>query len=343
MPLVKIGNPGLGSVRYSYWISKYEVTNREYVEFLNSVAKMSDPNKLYDPQMDATPYGGIQRIYDPLSKSFSYRVKPNMNEKPVNFVTWCSAARFANWLHNDRPRGRQVSSTTENGAYKLLPGCRSYTWTSRNQNAKWALPSRAEIDKAAYYNPITRKFSIYATQSNTMPTPLETDSFGNAIDAQSNSINFERYANWNGVISGGNVMTVGSGGSSNTSFYGTFDQQGNVAEWSEDLKVFDIYRAFMIMNGSFGAHNRGSVHDLQIDIGPSGNEESGGELGGGLFRGADVGIRLVALDPEEVKDSDYATGDDDWMITTSGLEADATEARFVQRKIAHSLAKEIQE
>src|SRR5262245_35699583 len=37
-----IGTTGYGSVAYSYYISKYEITNAEYAEFLNAKA-VSDP------------------------------------------------------------------------------------------------------------------------------------------------------------------------------------------------------------------------------------------------------------------------------------------------------------
>ena len=63
---VTVGHPqnpadstGYGKVSYEYRIGKYEVTNAEYCEFLNSAAK-DDPHVLYDPRM-AQQYGGITR------------------------------------------------------------------------------------------------------------------------------------------------------------------------------------------------------------------------------------------------------------------------------------------
>jgi formylglycine-generating enzyme required for sulfatase activity len=35
------GTTGYGSVPYTYWIGKYEVTNAQYAEFLNAVAATS--------------------------------------------------------------------------------------------------------------------------------------------------------------------------------------------------------------------------------------------------------------------------------------------------------------
>jgi sulfatase modifying factor 1 len=49
---------GYGSVSYAYRISKYEVTNAQYAEFLNAVASSNDFAGLYDAQMSG-PQGGI--------------------------------------------------------------------------------------------------------------------------------------------------------------------------------------------------------------------------------------------------------------------------------------------
>ena len=51
-------NLQFGSVSYQYRIGKYEVTNSQYVEFLNAKAK-SDPNLLYNTEMEANAAGGI--------------------------------------------------------------------------------------------------------------------------------------------------------------------------------------------------------------------------------------------------------------------------------------------
>ena len=51
---------GFGSVNYGYYLAKYEVTNSEYAEFLNSVAK-TDTNGLYINNMSFSLYGGITR------------------------------------------------------------------------------------------------------------------------------------------------------------------------------------------------------------------------------------------------------------------------------------------
>lgn len=122
---------GAGSVSYSYKIGKYEVTNNDYVEFLNSIAQ-TDTYGAYSDSMGLVIIGSGPDAGDPspnqrggitrsgTSGSYSYASKTNMGNKPVNFVSWYSAARYCNWLHNGKPSGPQNSSTTENGVYALL-------------------------------------------------------------------------------------------------------------------------------------------------------------------------------------------------------------------------------
>ena len=113
------GTTGYGSVSYLYRIGTTEVTNAQYVEFLNAVAA-SDPYALYEPAMGIFSFGGIVR--SGVSGSFSYAVKApfstyTYDNKPVSYVTWYDAIRFANWLHNGQGTG-----DTENGAYTLEGG-----------------------------------------------------------------------------------------------------------------------------------------------------------------------------------------------------------------------------
>src|SRR6478609_5125453 len=112
--MVPVGNPGnapdtrynsisVGSVANAYQIGKYEVTAGQYSEFLNAVAK-ADPNGLYNTAMGGLPndYGtNIQRTGS--SPNYSYSVAADWANRPVNFVSFWDAARFANWLDNGQP------------------------------------------------------------------------------------------------------------------------------------------------------------------------------------------------------------------------------------------------
>jgi len=70
---------------------------------------------------------------------------------------------------------------------------------------------------------------LYATQSNTEPTVAISDAAGNISSPGENVASYADGVVWNSTT--GNVSTVGSAGA--TSFYGTYDQAGNVWEWNE--------------------------------------------------------------------------------------------------------------
>src|SRR5262245_55146832 len=100
-----VGGPGnacdtqpqgcFGAVDYAYNIGKYEVTNAQYVEFLNAKAA-SDPLGLYNAEMASL--GGITR--SGVSGSFAYSVIAGRANMPVNYTSVYDTMRFANWMNN---------------------------------------------------------------------------------------------------------------------------------------------------------------------------------------------------------------------------------------------------
>jgi formylglycine-generating enzyme required for sulfatase activity len=148
LELIKIGNTnniidntGYGSVSYVYQIAKYPITNNQFAVFLNLKAQ-SDPNSLYNSNMGSNIRGGITRSGS--NGSYTYSVKTNMGDKPVVYMSWFRAARFANWLHNGGGAG-----STETGAYDLN-GATAGVFT-KNSGAIFWIPSEDEWYKAAFY------------------------------------------------------------------------------------------------------------------------------------------------------------------------------------------------
>jgi formylglycine-generating enzyme required for sulfatase activity len=232
-----------GAVAYDYRIGTTEVTNAQYAEFLNAKAG-SDPLALYSTNMGSDARGGITRSGS--DGSYSYTPRTNMGNKPVNFVGWYDAIRFANWLHNG-----EVSGDTETGAYTLLGGTAipsDGNLITRNPGATWFLPSENEWYKAAYYEPTLSEgnggYWAYPTRSNSAPTVATANSTGDISNAGANVANYTVWLNsgsyfaadWNGIH--GNVTTVGSAGPLSESYYGTSDQGGNVAEMNEAGSFF---------------------------------------------------------------------------------------------------------
>ncbi len=213
IPTVPVGNAGnagevqsqgtFGAVAYDYLIGTTEVTNAQYVEFLNDKAA-SDPLALYNTSM-GSDFGGITRTGS--SGSYSYATIAGRGAMPVNYVSWYDSIRFANWLNNG-----QGSGDTETGAYTLLGGTATPSnglSITRNTGATWFLTSEDEWYKAAYYD--GSSYFDYPTASNTAPIAEAPAGGGNS-------------ANYNFVV--GDLTDVGAYTSSDSA-YGTFDQGGS--------------------------------------------------------------------------------------------------------------------
>ena len=262
-------NPA-GAVAYEYKIGKYEVTNAQYAAFLNAVAA-TDANNLYNTSMDSDARGGITR--SGVSPNFTYAVKANMGDKPVNYVSWYDALRFCNWLHNGQPKGLQDGSTTEGGAYTLTGATSIGAGTDathgangRNAGARFWLPGEDEWYKAAYHEPEANDarngYWLYPTRNDTAPTVATADIFGNINNGNDNAniANYNQGADWN--EQDGNVTTVGSGGPDSASYYGAFDMGGNVWEWNEQ----DISGSRGLRGGGWGAASYGPQSSFRSNI-----------------------------------------------------------------------------
>jgi len=216
--LVRIGNPGngadpdtgYGAVAAPYAFAKYEVTIGQYTAFLNAVAA-NDPHGLFNPRMTTIGnLAGITRSGTP--GSYHYTVMQNGGtsaNRPIGFVSWYDAARFANWMANGQPTGAQTATTTEDGAYGL---------SKLHKQSTAVAPGNG-----GYY--------VFPTQSNSTP--------GNVIGSTPNQAN---YGNAHGLMSTTqslgifprtNYLTDVGAFTASASHYGTFDQIGNVYEWND--------------------------------------------------------------------------------------------------------------
>ena len=238
---VRVGDVGnesdttsFGSVGYMYNIGEYEVTVGQYTAFLNATAA-TDTYGLYNTEMARTTNGsGITRSGN--SGSYKYSVASDFANRPVNYVSFWDSCRFANWLHNGQPTGLQNASTTERGAY-TLDGCLGFGGAEIQRNAgwKWAVTSDDEWYKAAYYKggSTNAGYWMYPTCSNTVPGCDMADASGNNANIHIGSGPYP--------IDSGKYTTVVGQFHNSHGPYGTFDQGGNVWEWT-DIVPYSSYR-----------------------------------------------------------------------------------------------------
>lgn len=245
---VPVGNPGnagelsgagaggtgadriCGRVDYIYQMGKFEVTAAQYTAFLNAVAA-TDTYSLYVTDMWTSPYATkIERLGSP--GSYTYQVASDYANRPAAWIHWGRAARFANWLENGQPVGAQDLTTTEDGSY-YLNGANTNTAlnaVTRKSTAHYVIPTEDEWYKAAHHcnDGVTGNYWDYAMGSDAVPSNVLSD------PDPGNSANY---------IPTGGQYTIGApywrtevGAFTNSaSPYGTFDMDGNVFEWTEQM------------------------------------------------------------------------------------------------------------
>ncbi len=223
---------GKGAVAYDYQIGKYDVTIGQYTAFLNAADPSgANANGIWNSEMQSNlNIAGISYTSG-ASAGSKYSVIDNGGNsanRPITFVSWFDAARFANWMTNGQGAG-----STETGAYNLTTAAPGVA-PAKTSGAAFYIPTENEWYKAAYYSPSlnggTGGYYAYATQSNTAP--------GNVVGSLANQANYKAgglfsVTQSSASSSSQNYLTDVGAFTNSASFYGTFDQSGNVSQWND--------------------------------------------------------------------------------------------------------------
>lgn len=147
-----------GRVDYSYRIMRTEVVTRQYAEFVQAF-------RPFWLSLESRP--GAIETGSPTDSRFTSRgisifggfeIRPDWTDSTVQ-ISWRNAARYANWLHNGAPTDAASLNwdTFHTGAYTFTEesfstGLQGNPIT-RNEDARFWLPSLDEVLKAAYHDP----------------------------------------------------------------------------------------------------------------------------------------------------------------------------------------------
>ncbi len=140
----------VGRVDYEYQMCRTEITWAEWFEFVNA----------YAPYVDMATAGSLQFTGDeitwrnPGQLPPMYSLHPSDANRPAT-MGWRFAARYANWLHNDK---RPEQAAFENGAYdtSTFGYVEGYGYTDQlahNPGARYWIPTRDEWVKSVHFDP----------------------------------------------------------------------------------------------------------------------------------------------------------------------------------------------
>jgi len=282
-------NEGVGAVAYTYSMARDKVTIAQYTEFLNAKAKYlpADPNdyytwwdnvaldtyQLWNPRMVSYKNSaGIKRAgagtaEDPFTYTYFIQTRSGAGtvedpyvytetenaggNRPVTYVSWLDAARFANWMHNGQGDG-----DTEDGAYTMngisggffpfytadpaIPG-KQLEVPKLNGGATFRVPSGDEWVKAAYYDPTMVNadtsvggYWLMGNKSNAFP--VDNNNVGDLGAINCRAGDFAVTPGNNSQDANINYLTdVGAYGTGSRSAYGINDMAGLTWDWNDRM------------------------------------------------------------------------------------------------------------
>ena len=328
----------------SYLIGRYEVTNQEYADTLNWANAQGDlihvnNNTVYQygtgtsyPYCDtvqSSPYNYSRLTWD----GSTFGVVTNKEAHPVIFVSWYGAAAYCNWR----------------SAMEGRPLCYDYaTWACDFNAPGYRLPTEAEWEKAAAWDPIEQRHYRFGEHSDGGgPGSLSQnranylnsgDPYGPGGNPQTTPVGFYNGElhykvdfDWPGSQTEYQTQDA-------KSYYGCYDMSGNDWEWCHDWYDQDYYSAYPPTEwpdnpagpatGTYRVERGGSWDNPVSELRSARRDWSYGPSG----RGYNLGLRCVLLSQgdincEDLEGYDYGTvlaGDcslvQNWVLINEGTE-----------------------
>jgi len=217
----------------SFMMSRFEVTNQQYCEFLNNSLSAGQievrDGTVYavgddDPYCDTKEASSYSRI---LFAGVAFTVEADKQDHPMVMVSWYAAVAFCNW--KSEQEGFE-------GCYNLS------TWTCDFAKTGFRLPTEAEWEYAARGGLAGKRYpwgdSILSSQANyyTSGNPYETGDYPwtTPVGFYDGQLRQKTDFNWPGSAT--SYQTT-----SGVNSYGLYDAAGNVFEWCNDWYDSDYY------------------------------------------------------------------------------------------------------
>lgn len=217
----------IGTVNYEYRLTRTEITAKQWHEFVVAYLPHYDESQTFDP-VEFT--GGWSRPTD--ADPSVYWVPEPVEQMPVS-VGWRMAARYANWLHNDKRTdvAAFASGVYDTSTFTRNPDGSYNDQLVRSPGAKFWIPNLDEWTKGMHYDPHRNGpdqegYWRYPTTSDTAPIPgYPVELGGNGTGQTSASLHIDSGSDrvWVPVGSYPDVQSP----------WGLLDGSGGWSEWTE--------------------------------------------------------------------------------------------------------------
>lgn len=166
---------GRGSVGYEYRIAKGELTTAQWVAFINTFKARPDPVPNSILPLPVVWGAVVDTSYSGPGTRYRVADAPGAGNRPVYGIDWRTAARFANWMHNDM--SSSVAALAD-GAYDTStfgdnPDGTFTDQLTHHPDARYWIPTLDEWMKAAHWDPANPNNGGWWQYSNGSHTPYQ--------------------------------------------------------------------------------------------------------------------------------------------------------------------------